>query len=315
MIRGVAGQFTSPGFSLYWGYLVSAAILASLVFARSRRGLRGLLAYLAPRELWLRRSTANDFALFVLNTLLYSLWLLTPLTWISTTLGQRTWLALHQSVGPVATPLSGPAAMVGLALVVFVVADLAFFLGHFALHRIPALWEFHKVHHSAPVLQPLTVLRRHPLSIVLDGVISGLLLGPVYGVAGWLGSGTLAPLTVAGVNAFLLVGLVAGFNLQHSHVWLSFGALDRWLISPATHQLHHSTDPAHHDRNFGNFLAVWDRLARTLLTPREVAEHGEPALRFGLGEPGGAWEREYSSVWRLYLWPIWRAAKVLARRP
>ena len=305
--RGIARQFTSPSVSIFWGYLACAAAIAALVFVVRRRSIRGLLGYLAPRRVWLSRSTLHDVALFVINTLLHSFLLLAPLSWIARTLGQHTWLGLHESFGPIATPLTGPAAMLGLSLAAFVIADLGFFLAHFALHRIPALWEFHKIHHSAPVLQPLTVLRRHPIDIVIDGAVSGALLGPLYGLAGWLGGGALTPMTVLGVNAILFVMLIAGFNLQHSHVWLSFGPLDRWLISPATHQLHHSVDPAHHDRNFGNFLAIWDRLAGSLLTPREVAgDQREPTLRFGLGEPGGAWEREYGSLWRLYLWPFWR---------
>ncbi|MFO7563806.1 MAG: sterol desaturase family protein [Enhygromyxa sp.] len=306
VIEGIAGQFTSPGVSIFWGYLASAAVIAALVLGLRHRSLRGLLARLLPRHVWLSRSTLHDLALFVINTVLYSFWLLAPLSWISATLGRYTWLGLHESFGPIAAPLHGPAAMLGLTLAAFVLADLGFFLAHFALHRIPALWEFHKVHHSAPVLQPLTVLRRHPVDIVIDGAVAGALLGPLYGVAGWLGGGELVPLQILGVNAVLFVALAAGFNLQHSHLWLSFGPLDRWVISPATHQLHHSVDPAHHDRNFGNFLAIWDRLAGSLLTPREVAGEREPTLRFGLGEPGGAWEREYGSVWRLYLWPLWR---------
>jgi sterol desaturase/sphingolipid hydroxylase (fatty acid hydroxylase superfamily) len=313
--RGILRQFTSPGVSIFWGYLASAAVLAVLVHALRHRSLRGLLSYLVPRQVWWHRSVLHDFALFVINTLLYSFLLLAPLSWISTGLGQRTWLALHQGFGSIATPLTGPAAMLGLSVVAFVIADLSFFLAHFALHRIPVLWEFHKVHHSAPVLQPLTVLRRHPADIVFDGVVSGALLGPLYGVVGWVSGGQLEPLTILGVNAVLFVALTAGFNLQHSHVWLSFGPLDRWLISPATHQLHHSVDPAHHDRNFGNFLAIWDRLTGSLLTPREVAGASrDPALRFGLGEAGGVWEREYGSLWRLYLWPFWRVALNLFAR-
>jgi sterol desaturase/sphingolipid hydroxylase (fatty acid hydroxylase superfamily) len=305
--RGVAGQLASPGVSIFWGYLLGAALIAAAVYVVRRRRVAGLLGYLAPREVWLRRSTFNDLALFVLNTLLYSFWLLAPLSWISQTLGAEVWQALHQRLGPMQAPVSGPLAMLGLSLVVFVVGDLAFFLAHLAMHRIPLLWEFHKVHHSAPVLQPVTVLRRHPVSIAVDGAITGALLGPVYGLAGWLGGGQLEPWTILGVNGLLFVALVLGFNLQHSHVWLSFGALDRLVISPATHQLHHSADPAHHDRNFGNFLAIWDRLAGSLLLPREVAERGEePRLQFGLGAPGEAWEREYASVWRLVLWPVWR---------
>lgn len=322
LARGIARQFVSPGLSIFWGYLVSAAVIAALVHLVRRRSVHGLLAAVAPARVWLRRSTLNDAILLVGNTLVYSFWLMAPLAAISTGLAQRTWLALHTQLGPNPTPLTGPGAGLGLAVVAFVVSDLGFFLGHWAMHRIPLLWEFHKVHHSAPVLQPLTVLRRHPVSIAVDGLISGALLGPVYGVAGWIGGGELAPATILGVNALLFVGLVAGFDLQHSHVWLSFGPLDRWLISPATHQLHHSADPAHHDRNFGNFLAVWDRLAGSLLTPAEVRGDAAepPVLELGLGRPGEAWEREYGAAWRLYLWPLWTAARlvlgfVTRRRP
>lgn len=315
VVRGLLRQFTSPHVSIYWGYLASAALLAVLVYALRHRSLRGLLRYVAPRRVWWTRSALHDLAVFVINTLLYSFWLVAPLSWLSTVLAQHTWLALHERFGPLAEPLSGPAVMLAFSLLVFTLADLGFFLVHFAQHRIPMLWEFHKVHHSAPVLQPLTVLRRHPLDVVLDRTVFSVLLGPVYGVAGWLGGGQLGPLTILGVNAILFVALAAGFNLQHSHVWLSFGPLDRWLISPATHQLHHSVDPAHHDRNFGNFLAIWDRMAGSLLTPREVAgANREPTLRFGLGQPGGAWEREYGSLWRLYLLPFWRAALRLVGR-
>ena len=80
---------------------------------------------------------------------------------------------------------------------------------------------------------------------------------------GWASAWSLHPLTIMGVNAALFVFLVAGFNLQHSHVWLSFGALDRVFISPATHQLHHDADPRHHGRNLGNMFAIWDVMAGT----------------------------------------------------
>jgi sterol desaturase/sphingolipid hydroxylase (fatty acid hydroxylase superfamily) len=312
--RGIARQFVSPGLSIFWGYLASAAVIAAVVLLVRRRTAQGLLAELVPAQIWLRRSTFNDLALLVGNTILYSFWLLAPLAWISTSLAEQTWLGLHERLGANPTPLTGTGARLGLAALAFVVADLGFFLGHRAMHRVPLLWEFHKVHHSAPVLQPLTVLRRHPVSIVVDGVITGALLGPVYGLAGWLGGGELGPATIFGVNALLFVALAAGFNLQHSHVWLSFGPLDRWLISPATHQVHHSADPAHHDRNFGNLLAIWDRLAGSLLTPAEVRGDAAdpPILEFGLGPPGEAWERDYASVWRLYLWPLWSAARLIA---
>lgn len=45
-------------------------------------------------------------------------------------------------------------------------ADLMFYLHHLALHKRRFLWEFHKVHHSAEVLTPLTDYRAHPLEIL-----------------------------------------------------------------------------------------------------------------------------------------------------
>jgi sterol desaturase/sphingolipid hydroxylase (fatty acid hydroxylase superfamily) len=192
-----------------------------------------------------------------------------------------------------------------MTVAVFIVSDFAFFVSHVLLHKVPLLWPFHEVHHSATVLVPFTVFRRHPVDVVFDASIAGFLLGLVYGVAGYVGGQALQPATILGVNALLFVGLVAGFNLQHSHVWLSFGPLDRWVISPATHQIHHSVAPEHTDRNFGNFLAIWDRLAGTLVRPER---HGQ--VKFGLAD--GSTE-QYRTLTALLLLPFARAARVLGR--
>lgn len=49
----------------------------------------------------------------------------------------------------------------------FLLDDLSKYLVHRALYRWPVLWAFHKVHHSAITLTPLTVYRTHPLEAVL----------------------------------------------------------------------------------------------------------------------------------------------------
>ena len=54
------------------------------------------------------------------------------------------------------------------------------------------------------------------------------------------------------------------------------------LISPAQHQVHHSVDPRHHDRNYGEVLALWDWLFGTLY----ISRAGE-TIRFGLGDSAG----------------------------
>jgi sterol desaturase/sphingolipid hydroxylase (fatty acid hydroxylase superfamily) len=80
-------------------------------------------------------------------------------------------------------------------------------------------------------------------------------------------------------------------------------------MSPAHHQIHHSRDPRHHGRNFGKFLAVWDRMLGTLYVPSREPE----ALAFGLG-PGE--DEAFESLWNCYVLPFRRAfARATAPRP
>jgi len=86
------------------------------------------------------------------------------------------------------------------------------------------------------------------------------------------------------VSLAAIVFYLFGYNLRHSHIWLSYGPRwSRWFISPAQHQIHHSRKPEHIDRNMGFMFAVWDRLFGTLYVPVEEEE-----LPLGLeGEPEG----------------------------
>lgn len=308
VVRGVAEQLLTPSVSVYWVYLVSALVIAAGLYGwrvdRDQRSPLGFLRWCFPRRIWGRRSPWHDLTIFVINTIGYSFLFLGPVQAVSTRVAHGAWqLLAGWMASPDVDPSSWGARLVMTAAVVLV-ADLAFFFSHWLQHRVPLLWEFHKVHHSAPVLQPFTVFRRHPVDVVVEASLSGMLVGAVLGVFGWMSGGSLDVYSILGVNVVLFVFLLAGFNLQHSHVWLSFGPLDRLFISPATHQLHHDDDPRHHGRNLGNMLAIWDALAGTLVRPR-----GRPPLRFGLGGE----EQEYGSLARLYLWPFYKAARVIAR--
>jgi sterol desaturase/sphingolipid hydroxylase (fatty acid hydroxylase superfamily) len=41
--------------------------------------------------------------------------------------------------------------------------DLSFYVAHVAMHRVPAFWRSHRVHHSDPVIDVTTTIRQHPL--------------------------------------------------------------------------------------------------------------------------------------------------------
>jgi sterol desaturase/sphingolipid hydroxylase (fatty acid hydroxylase superfamily) len=148
--------------------------------------------------------------------------------------------------------------------VVFVLTDLANYLGHVALHRVPALWRLHAVHHSSEHLDWLATARVHPLDLALSTAAAAL---PAYA----LGLGLDSP--------WLLTFLFLYPFVTHANARVRIPVLDRVLVSPEFHHWHHAEDPAAHDRNFGAALAVWDRLFGTTHEPG-----GFPA-RYGIGDP------------------------------
>jgi sterol desaturase/sphingolipid hydroxylase (fatty acid hydroxylase superfamily) len=63
---------------------------------------------------------------------------------------------------------------------------------------------------------------------------------------------------------------------QHADLelpWLE-RILGPWLITPATHRLHHSPDRATHDGNYGDLISLWDRLFGTFSRSKERGRVG-----------------------------------------
>jgi len=77
----------------------------------------------------------------------------------------------------------------------------------------------------------------------------------------------------------LVLFIHAYVHLQHSHMWIAFrGLAGRIFISPAHHQVHHSENPKHFNKNFGSCLALWDWMFGTLYVPAKKREK----LTFGV---------------------------------
>ncbi len=162
------------------------------------------------------------------------------------------------------------------------------------------LWEFHKIHHSAEVLTPITALRVHPVGEIFSTQIIALCVGVVNGGFLYVYQGPVAQLTLAGVNALdFLYYTIGAYHLAHSHVWLMFPRILREIFySPALHLIHHSVDPKHRDKNFAFTFTIWDRLAGTLYMPDESEKH---TLVLGVGDGE---ERDFQTVWQLYATPF-----------
>lgn len=288
----------------YWPYL--AVSLAVAAWLRQRERHRG--ARLPPwldvfsATTWLGRSAMNDYWLVIVNTTLLG-GLLAAVAQQGPQLAAAIAAGLHALL-PSPAVGTAPALAVTLAATLFVVDDFVRYLIHRLEHTVPALWELHKVHHSADAMNFVTAERHHPLSLLLYAVGIGGAAALVNGVYVWACTAPVAPSTLLGANAFWLIANLLASSLRHSPAWLSFGPrVERWLLSPAQHQLHHSEDPRHFGSNLGGTLAVWDRLFGSLI----VTTHERIPLTFGLGPETAS----YRSLPALYLEPLRR----IARRP
>jgi sterol desaturase/sphingolipid hydroxylase (fatty acid hydroxylase superfamily) len=189
-------------------------------------------------------------------------------------------------------------ALLGLTVLVMLADDLAYYLFHRATHVIPVLWAFHKVHHTAEVLTPLVAGRVHPVEVALSEPIRAIFASVVLALALYVFDGELHVLTVFGISATALFFGGIGNQLLHSEVPISFGPkLDRILVSPAIHQIHHSRATRHHNKNMGGLLAVWDWMFGTLALP--VAHE---TVQFGLDDSG---RQEHPHVLAAYARPFW----------
>src|SRR6266542_1575270 len=158
--------------------------------------------------------------------------------------------------------LSGiPIALMAVPLVVKLVVmrfgtDLGMYWVHRSMHT-RALWRFHRWHHSTLELNWLSGWRSSFFHLVLNGVPSTLMAWAFHVPRPWI----------------IVLGLSYVFEqlFNHTNVDVNLGPLEWLLVTPRTHRLHHSVEPAHRDSNFGFFLTIWDRMFGTYQSPREVA--------------------------------------------
>lgn len=293
----------NPGERIFWLYLVSALALAAWVFRRRpgrRRRIRDFLRYCFPRKVLLSPSARLDYRFFIVNRWVFG-FLFAP---CFAGLGRATTATVRKDLENLFPDLADRVEP-GFAWVAFytfanvLAVDLALFLAHWLQHRNRFLWEFHKIHHSATVLHPVTVYRMHPVDDLLALALSTIASATVYAGFDWIATTPLHAITFAGVNLLTFLFYLLGYNLRHSHVWLSYGRFwSRVFISPAQHQIHHSCLPRHRDRNLGFLFALWDLAAGTLYVP-------ERRERFPMGLSGGESDA-YRSLASLYFRPFAR---------
>ena len=284
--------------------LASTAFAAVVTFLQSGqpRSLRGVLAYVWPRHILRHRSARADFLFWATRRLALPL-LVVPLTFSTVVSGHLSHRAMTWLLGPAEAPAqqAGTLTLLLFTLSMFLVYDLAYYLYHRLQHQLPILWELHKVHHSAEVMVGVTKDRIHPIDDLMNAWWDGLFGGVAFGI--WLFFlAQPVELTLFGISAYVIrQNLIMMDFVRHTHMRLSYGRLlNRIFICPHYHQLHHSVDPRHHDRNFGLALCLWDRIFGTLMAPLP-----DERFTFGLEERESVKYRSVTGLWIEPLRGIW----------
>lgn len=268
----------SPGKRIYWLYFISSFILALYVYFKSKHKV-SFVKYFFNKKIWFGNSALIDYLLIFFNSLIKVV-LLSPILLYALYMAEGISDYLIDSFGQVKIKWSASTIVVVYTITIVVVNDFASFIVHYLMHKVPFLWEFHKIHHSATELTPFTQYRIHPIELIINNLRGLFIKGLITGVFLYLANGKVNLLTFLGVNVLNFVFLFFGANLRHSNVkFRYFNFLEYIFISPYQHQIHHSNNSKHYDTNLGSRLAIWDYLFGTLIKSKEVNK-----LRFGLGK-------------------------------
>lgn len=127
----------------------------------------------------------------------------------------------------------------------FLINELAYYWEHRLAHRVGVLWAVHAIHHSSNEFNHTTAAR-------------GFILDPKVKVLFTL------PAALIGIDpvVFLAVQVIGNaWGIFNHASWVPrLGWLDRVLMTPKMHKVHHANQPQYIDRNYSQVTLLFDRL-------------------------------------------------------
>ena len=141
-----------------------------------------------------------------------------------------------------------------IIIAIMILDFMSQYVVHFMLHKIPAMWRFHTVHHSDRHVDVTSGTRHHPIDFIFRETFA--LLGVI--IAG-------LPLSY-----YLIYRILTVLFTYFSHadiqlpLWLD-KTISYVFISPNTHKFHHHHVMPWTDTNFGNIFSFWDRIFGTFI--------------------------------------------------
>ena len=177
-------------------------------------------------------------------------------------------------------------------LVAFFALDFAGYWTHRIAHEYNIFWNNHIVHHSSEEFNLACALRQSISSIVK---IFAVFLIP----AALLG----VPPEVIAIVAPL--HLFAQFWYHTQHIG-KMGFLEKIIVTPSHHRIHHAINPEYLDKNYGQIFIFWDKWFGTFQEEKDEI----PAV-YGVTRPVQTWNPvkiNFIHLW-LLIKDAWRAKK------
>lgn len=175
---------------------------------------------------------------------------------------QRHWGMFHIEAGPLTWFL------------LFLLTDLVWYWYHRFGHRVNLGWAVHVVHHQSDDFNFTVSARITIFQAAVRGVFWALL--PLFGFPAVM------------VSAFLLIhGLYPFFT--HTQTIGKLGWLEKIIVTPSHHGVHHASNPEYLDKNYGDMLIIWDKIFGTF-----AEEKKEIKTVYGLTKP----LKSHSFLWQ-----------------
>ena len=138
-------------------------------------------------------------------------------------------------------------------ILAMILTDTAQYWFHRLFHKVPFLWGFHAVHHSAKAMDWLAGARMHFIEIVLLRGVTSL------------------PLLTLGFAPSVMQAYIAMVyiyaSLVHANLAGDFDRLGRYIVTPRFHHWHHAIEAEGIDKNFAIHFPLLDRLFGTYYFP------------------------------------------------
>lgn len=155
-------------------------------------------------------------------------------------------------------------------VIAFIALDFAGYWVHRIAHEYNLFWNNHIIHHSSEEFNLACALRQSISSIVKIFAIF-LLPAALLGV----------PASVIAIVAPL--HLFAQFWYHTRHIG-RMGILEKIIVTPSHHRVHHAINPEYIDKNYGQIFIFWDKWFGTY---QEEMENVPPV--YGITRPVQTW--------------------------